>query len=178
MAVLFDGIYENMSKEDAKNKFTANLESMAKSGEFTSDKITQDISEAMSLIDKNVMDGSERVKLSAQSMFDGIASISQFGMDSAVSNIVSSINNMSDETIKSLSAMGGHWDTLFGGIALTGKDSVMDMEHDIKGRLQELAETSPQFISEMKTQPGPARGGCRRGGHRPGGRSWHRWPAP
>ena len=50
MAVLFDGIYENMSKEDAKNKFTANLESMAKSGEFTSDKITQDISEAMSLI--------------------------------------------------------------------------------------------------------------------------------
>ena len=152
MAVLFDGIYENMSKEDAKNKFTANLESMAKSGEFTSDKITQDISEAMSLIDKNVMDGSERVKLSAQSMFNGIASISQFGMDSAVSNIVSSINNMSDETIKSLSAMGGHWDTLFGGIALTGKDAVMDMEHDIKGRLQELAETSPQFISEMKTQ--------------------------
>ncbi|SCI46153.1 Phage-related minor tail protein [uncultured Clostridium sp.] len=152
MAVLFEGIYENMSKEDAQKKFTANLESMAKSGEFTSDKISQDISDAMNLIDKNVMDGSERVKSSAQSMFDGIASISQFGMDSAVSNIVSSINNMSDETIQSLSAMGGHWETLFGGIALTGKDSVADMESYVSGRLKELSETSPQFISEMQTQ--------------------------
>lgn len=152
MAVLFEGIYENMSKEDAQKKFTANLESMAKSGEFTSDKISQDISDAMNLIDKNVMDGSERVKSSAQSMFDGIASISQFGMDSAVSNIVSSINNMSDETIQSLSAMGGHWETLFGGIALTGKDSVADMESYVSGRLKEFSETSPQFISEMQTQ--------------------------
>ncbi len=152
MAVLFDGIYENMSKEDAQKKFIANLESMAKSGEFTSDKISQDIADAMNLIDKNVMDGSERVKQSAQNMFDGISSISQFGMDSAVNNIVSSINNMSDETIKSLSAMGGHWEAIFGGIALTGKDAVLDMEGHIKGRLQELSQTSPQFIAEMKEQ--------------------------
>lgn len=152
MAVLFEGIYENMSKEDAHNKFTANLESMAKSGEFTSDKISQDIADAMNLIDQNVMDGSERVKSSAQSMFDGIASISQFGMDSAVSNIVSSINNMSDETISQLSAMGGHWEALFGGIALTGKDAIVDMESHIKGRLQELSQTSPQFVAEMEAQ--------------------------
>lgn len=152
MAVLFDGIYENMSKEDAKNKFTANLESMAKSGEFTSDKINQDIADAMNLIDQNVMDGSERVKSSAQNMFDGIASISQFGMDSAVSNIVGSINNMSDETISQLSAMGGHWEALFGGIALTGKDAIGDMEGHIKGRLQELSQTSPQFVAEMEAQ--------------------------
>ncbi|MGM9536557.1 MAG: hypothetical protein ACI3VR_14930 [Intestinibacter sp.] len=152
MAVLFDGIYENMSKEDAKNKFTANLESMAKSGEFTSNKINQDISEAMNLIDINVLNGSERVKSSAQSMFDDVASISQFGMDSAVNNIVSSLNNMSDETIKSLSAMGGHWNTLFGGIALTGKDAIVDMKSHINGRLQELSKTSPQFIAEMQTQ--------------------------
>lgn len=152
MAVLFEGIYENMSKEDAHNKFTANLESMAKSGEFTSDKISQDIADAMNLIDQNVMNGSERVKSSAQSMFDGIASISQFGMDSAVSNIVSSINNMSDETISQLSAMGGHWEALFGGIALTGKDAIVDMESHIKGRLQELSQTSPQFVAEMEAQ--------------------------
>lgn len=152
MAVLFEGIYENMSKEDAHNKFTANLESMAKSGEFTSDKISQDIADAMNLIDQNVMDGSERVKSSAQSMFDGIASISQFGMDSVVSNIVSSINNMSDETISQLSAMGGHWEALFGGIALTGKDAIVDMESHIKGRLQELSQTSPQFVAEMEAQ--------------------------
>lgn len=152
MAVLFDSIYENMSKEDAQKKFIANLESMAKSGEFTSDKISQDIADAMNLIDKNVMDGSERVKKSAQDMFDGISSISQFGMDSAVNNIVSSINNMSDETIQSLSAMGGHWEAIFGGIARTGKDAVFDMESHINGRLQELSQTSPQFIAEMKEQ--------------------------
>lgn len=152
MAVLFDGIYENMSKEDAQKKFTANLESMAKSGEFTSNKINQDILNAMNLIDKNVMDGSERVKISAQSMFDGIANISQFGMDATVNNIVASINNMSDETIQSLSTMGGHWQTLFGGIALTGKNSVADMKSYVSGRLQELSITSPQFVSEMKTQ--------------------------
>ena len=152
MAILFDGIYENMDKEEATNKFKANLESMAKSGEFTSDKISKDISNAMDLIDRNVMDGSERVKISAQNMFDGIANISQFGMDSAVNNIVYSINHMSDETIKSLSAMGGHWQTIFGGIALTGKDAVGDMESHIRGRLEELSKTSPNFISEMKDQ--------------------------
>lgn len=152
MAVLFEGIYANMDNDEAHKKFTANLESMAKSGEFTSDKISTDISDAMNLIDRNVADGSERVKRSAQSMFDGIANISQFGMDSAVQNIVSSINSMSDETINSLSAMGGHWETLFGGIALTGKDSVSDMEGHIKGRLEDLSKTSPQFVLEMKDQ--------------------------
>lgn len=152
MAVLFEGIYENMSKEDAHNKFTANLESMAKSGEFTSDKISQDISDAMNLIDKNVMDGSERVKQSAQNMFDNLTTISQFGMDATVENVVSSVNNMSDETIAQLASMGGHWETLFGGIALTGKDAIGDMEGHIKGRLQELSQTSPQFVAEMEAQ--------------------------
>lgn len=152
MAVLFEGINANMSNDEAHKKFTANLESMAKSGEFTADQISKDISDAMNLIDKNVMDGSERVKNSAQDMFDGIASISQFGMDSAVSNIVSSVNNMSDETIQSLSAMGGHWEALFGGIALTGKDAVADMDSHIRGRLQELASSSPEFIAEMEAQ--------------------------
>ena len=152
MAVLFEGIYENMSKEDAKNKFTSNLESMAKSGEFTSDKINQDISEAMNLIDRNVVDGSERVKKSAQSMFDSISNISQFGMDSAINNIVSSINNMSDTTIQQLSNMGGHWKDLFGGIALTGKDAVADMEGHIRGRLETMAKDHPEFVSQMKEQ--------------------------
>lgn len=152
MAVLFEGIYENMSKEDAHNKFTANLESMAKSGEFTSDKISQDISDAMNLIDKNVMDGSERVKQSAQNMFDNLTTISQFGMDATVENVVSSVNNMSDETIAQLASMGGHWETLFGGISLTGKDAIGDMEGHIKGRLQELSQTSPQFVAEMEAQ--------------------------
>lgn len=152
MAILFEGIYEDMNDDEAHKKFTANLESMAKSGEFTSDKISKDISDAMNLIDKNVMDGSERIKQSAQDMFDGITSISQFGMDSAVSNIVSSINNMSNETIQSLSAMGGHWEALFGGIALTGKDAVADMDSHIRGRLQELASSSPEFIAEMEAQ--------------------------
>lgn len=152
MAVLFEGIYENMSKEDAHNKFTANLESMAKSGEFTSDKISQDISEAMNLIDKNVMDGSERVKQSAQNMFDNLNTISQFGMDATVENVVNAVNNMSDETIAQLSAMGGHWETLFGGIALTGKDSVGDMEDYIRGRLEIMATEHPEFVSQMKEQ--------------------------
>ena len=152
MAVLFEGIRENMDNEQATNKFKANLESMAKSGEFTSDKINKDISYAMELIDKNVMDGSERVKISAQNMFDGIASISQFGMDSAVNNIVYSVNSMSDKTIQCLSDMGGHWHTIFGGIALTGKDAVGDMESHVKGRLEELSKTSPNFIYEMKEQ--------------------------
>lgn len=152
MAVLFEGIKANMSDDEAHKKFTANLESMAKSGEFTTDKISQDISNAMNLIDQNVMDGSGRVKNSAQEMFDGIASISQFGMDSAVNNIVSSVNNMSNETIQSLAAMGGHWEALFGGIALTGKDAVADMDSHIRGRLQELASSSPGFIAEMEAQ--------------------------
>ena len=152
MAVLFEGINANMSNDEAHKKFTANLESMAKSGDFTSEKMSTDISNAMNLIEQNVMDGSGRVKNAAQEMFNGIANISQFGMDSAVNNIVGSVNNMSDETIQSLSAMGGHWEILFGGIALTGKEAVGDMNAHIRGRLQELASSSPNFIAEMESQ--------------------------
>lgn len=152
MAVLFEDIYENMSDDEAHKKFTANLESMAKSGEFTSDKISQDIADAMNLIDKNVMDGSERVKQSAQNMFDNLTTISQFGMDATIENVVSSVNNMSDETISQLSAMGGHWETLFGGIALTGKDAIGDMESHIRGRLETMASEHPGFVAEMEAQ--------------------------
>lgn len=152
MAVLFEGIYENMSKEDAHKKFTANLESMAKSGEYTSDKISEDIAEAMNLIDRHIMDGSERVKASAEDMFENLSSISQFGMDATVQNVVSSVNKMSDETIAQLASMGGHWETLFGGIALTGKESVGDMEAHIRGRLETMASEHPEFIAQMKEQ--------------------------
>ena len=152
MAVLFEGIYENMSKEDAHKKFTANLESMAKSGEYTSDKISEDIAEAMNLIDRHIMDGSERVKASAEDMFENLSSISQFGMDATVQNVVSSVNKMSDETIAQLASMGGHWETLFGGIALTGKESVGDMESHIRGRLETMASEHPEFIAQMKEQ--------------------------
>ena len=92
----------------------------------------------MNLIDKNVMDRSERVKQSAQNMFDNLTTISQFGMDATVENVVSSVNNMSDETIAQLASMGGHWETLFGGIALTGKDAIGDMEGHIKGRASRI----------------------------------------
>ena len=152
MAVLFEGIYENMSREDAHKKFTSNLESMAKSGEFNSDKISEDIANAMQLIDRHVMDGSERVKSSAEDMFENLSSISQFGMDATVENVVGSVNKMSDETISQLASMGGHWQTLFGGIALTGKESVGDMEAHIRGRLEAMAVEHPEFIAQMKEQ--------------------------
>lgn len=152
MAVLFDGIYENMSKDDAQKKFTANLESMAKSGEYTSEKVNQDIADAMNLIQQNVMDGSERVKTSAQDMFDNLTNISQFGMDATVQNVVSSVNKMSDDTISQLASMGGHWETLFGGIALTGKNAVGDMEAHIRGRLETMATEHPGFVAEMEAQ--------------------------
>ena len=152
MAVLFEGIYENMSREDAHKKFTSNLESMAKSGEFNSDKISEDIANAMQLIDRHVMDGSERVKSSAEDMFENLSSISQFGMDATVENVVGSVNKMSDETISQLASMGGHWQTLFGGIALTGKESVGDMEAHIRGRLETIAVEHPEFIAQMKEQ--------------------------
>lgn len=152
MAVLFEGIYENMSKDEAQKKFTANLESMAKSGEYTSEKVNQDIANAMNLIQQNVIDGSERVKTSAQDMFDNLTNISQFGMDATVQNVVGSVNKMSDETISQLASMGGHWETLFGGIALTGKDAIFDMEAHIRGRLETMASEHPEFVAEMKEQ--------------------------
>lgn len=152
MAVLFEGIYENMSKDEAQKKFTANLESMAKSGEYTSEKVNQDIADAMNLIQQNVIDGSERVKTSAQDMFDNLTNISQFGMDATVQNVVGSVNKMSDETISQLASMGGHWETLFGGIALTGKDAIFDMESHIRGRLETMASEHPGFVAEMEAQ--------------------------
>ncbi|HJF34676.1 MAG TPA: hypothetical protein K8U79_01465, partial [Clostridium perfringens] len=113
---------------------------------------SEDIANAMQLIDRHVMDGSERVKSSAEDMFENLSSISQFGMDATVENVVGSINKMSDETISQLASMGGHWETLFGGIALTGKESVGDMEAHIRGRLETMASEHPEFIAQMKEQ--------------------------
>ncbi len=152
MAVLFEGIYENMTDEEAHNKFKANMESMALSGEFTGEKLKEDISGAMNLINATVLDGSERLSKDAQLMFDNLTNISQFGMDSTVQNVVESVNNMSDTTIQQLSSMGGHWETLFGGIALTGKDAVGNMEEHIRGRLETMSKEHPQFVAQMKEQ--------------------------
>ncbi|MDK2587569.1 hypothetical protein QOZ83_17320, partial [Romboutsia sedimentorum] len=96
MAMLFEGIYEGMSKDDASKKFNANLESMNKGGKL--EGVKEDVAKAMDLINRNVSDGSTQVKQNATSMFNSLKDSSKIGMDGAVANVVGQLGSMKQET--------------------------------------------------------------------------------
>ena len=152
MAVLFEGIYEDMTNDEAHKKFTANLESMAKSGKYPMEEIEKDIAKAMETIDKNIVDGSQKVQKSAEKVFSEFGSLAQVGVDEMVDNVSASISKMDAKTVDQLSKMGGTWGEIFNNLTINGKEKISNLDEVVTARIKEIAEKNPEFISQMEQE--------------------------
>lgn len=152
MAVLFEGIRENMDPKDATAKFTANLESMATSGKFNMETIKGDIDNAMKTINSNMLVESEAFKQSATNMFNEFKTASSQGMPEAINNVVSMLGTMNQETVTQLSSMGSSWSQVFQGINLDSGMTTQQMKDTVTNNINTMGLDAGQLISQLRTE--------------------------
>ncbi|GAA0863536.1 phage tail tape measure protein [Paraclostridium tenue] len=131
MNLLFNGIYEGMSKGEAKEKFKQNLTDMLQSGQFTTSELQNDIKQAMDTINHNIADGSSTIKQSGTDMFNAFKESAKFGVEGAASEVSSKLSGMNQETLNQLTSFGSTWKQAFDGIKLDGSMSSQQMKDKI-----------------------------------------------
>lgn len=152
MAVLFEGIYENMNPEEATAKFTANLESMATSGKFNMDTIKTDIDSAMKTINENMLIESEAFKQTATNMFNEFKTAATQGMPEAINNVVSLLGTMNQETVTQLSSMGDSWKQVFQGINLDSGMTTQQMKDTVTNNINAMGLDASQLIDLLRSE--------------------------
>lgn len=152
MAVLFEGIYEGMNPEEATNKFTANLESMATSGKFNMETLKTDIDAAMKTINENMLIESEAFKQSATNMFNEFKTAATQGMPEAINNVVSMLGTMNQETVTQLSSMGDSWSQVFQGINLDSGMTTQQMKDTVTNNVKAMGLDTSQLIDLLRSE--------------------------
>lgn len=152
MAVLFEGIRENMDPKDATDKFTANLESMATSGKFNMDTLQNDINTAMQTLNQNMLIESEAFKQTATNMFNEFKTSATQGMPEAINNVVSLLGTLNQETVTQLSGMGSTWSQVFQGINLDAGMNTQQMKDIVTNNINGMGLDASQLISQLRTE--------------------------
>jgi TP901 family phage tail tape measure protein len=152
MAVLFEGITTNMDNEQAAKKFTANLESMATSGKFSTDTLQQDIDKAMKLINENMLIEGEAFKQTATNVFNQFKTIGQQGASEMADNVVAGLQGMDQETFAQLTSMGTTWSGIFSGISLDGSMNTQQMKDAILNNLNSMGIDGATLINQLRTE--------------------------
>ena len=152
MAVLFEGIRADMDSEQATQKFTANLESMATCGKFSADTLQQDIDKAMKLINENMLIEGEAFKQTATNVFNQFKIIGQQGASEMADNVVAELQGMDQETFTQLTSMGTTWSGIFSGISLDGSMNTQQMKDAILNNLNNMGIDGSTLINQLRTE--------------------------
>ncbi|GAA0106669.1 hypothetical protein UT300013_32930 [Paraclostridium sordellii] len=143
MAVLFEGISTKMDNKEATEKFKANLESMALSGEFTTTKLNEDLNKGMQIINNNMALNGDVLRQTATDVFNDFATASQFGIDGAVTSVVnglSNINQLREESSQYWSQIEQDTNTKSKSTADKAKQNVDKMAKDMTSGAKEGAK--------------------------------------
>nr|WP_243247786.1 phage tail tape measure protein [[Eubacterium] tenue] len=152
MNLLFNGIYEGMSKGEAKEKFKQNLTDMLQSGQFTTSELQNDIKQSMDTINHNIADGSSTIKQSGTDMFNAFKESAKFGVEGAASEVSSKLSGMNQETLNQLTSFGSTWKQAFDGIKLDGSMSSQQMKDKIIENIKGMGLTTEQLISQLRNE--------------------------
>lgn len=150
MALLFADITENMSVEQATNKFKSNIKDMLNSGQIDITTLQKDFAQATELIQANFEGSSEGIKQSAENMFSAIKDSGN--IDEMAVNITNVLNSLNETTVDQFKTMGESWKRIFLGINMDSVSNVEDLREQIKGRISALAKENPKFIEQMQTE--------------------------
>lgn len=149
MAVLFDGIYANMNKDEAIKKFQSNIKVMAESGRVDIATLRNDFSKALGYINKNFNNSGELIEKESKKIFNSLKG--EKTLEEAARSISTQLDNMSIDTLNSLRDLGSNWRWLFRGISEDDLSNGKDLTKTIKKNLQELAKDE-NYLENFKTQ--------------------------
>ncbi|WP_291748729.1 phage tail tape measure protein [Clostridium sp.] len=123
MAVLLEGIDTSKTQEEILKKLKANLESMARSGKYSADKLKSDFEDAFEAIQRNASDGAKRVGNQVDKITKNIGLLGQRTASEVAGSVHDIMSRMDDETYNTLKNMGGTWQQLFNGVEKGSLDS-------------------------------------------------------
>ena len=150
MATLFSGIKGNMDIEEAGVKFTQNMEAMLRSGEINLADLEREFASAGDLIADNMANSLERVKNKTNEILKELGDIARDGLEPVSADIVSIVDGMSTETMRTLRGMGSNWSQLFKGISTDGSMHTLDMKNQILENMESLGLNTPEKLATFK----------------------------
>lgn len=149
--MLFRGIEEGMSNEQAVQAYTNNLRSLARTGGVSTEQLRSEIEKTLNLINNNMIDSGDRFAREAEVAMDKFSSVSSMGIDKAAGDISNHLASLSSETLTQLSGMSHSWTELFYETSLTGSMSTEEMAENIEKNLRRMAERNPQFVEQLRS---------------------------
>ena len=150
MSVLFAGIKQGMSMEDANKQFARNMEVLLQSGKTNLSELESDFKKAGEVISKNLSDSLQKVNSEADKILSELGDIAKQGMDEVAFDIVHIVDNMGEKTLQSLRGLGGNWNTLFKGLRTDGSQNIYEMKEAILNNMEELGLNTPEKLEKFK----------------------------
>lgn len=152
MNMLFRGIHENMSNDEAVAQYTKNLESLARTGGVNADQLRAEIEKSLNLINNNMVDSGDRLAREAESAMEQFGLIASQGVDKAAGQIANHLSMLSETSINNLKGMGVQWGLVFDGIKTDGTMSVEDMARKIEMNILQMAQKNPNYIKNLQEE--------------------------
>lgn len=152
MSIIFEGIKEGMDLEDAEKKFTANLESLVKSGKFNLSELENEFADAQKMMETHLKDGSTKIKNEGQKIVDELGKIGQFSAESVSTNVARVVKSMDTETFEALRKMGGNWSKMFEEVKDVGTTSVEDLTEILCKKIKELKFDTPEGLAKLEEE--------------------------
>lgn len=150
MRILFAGVKSEMDINEAKEKFTNNLNNLLNTGNTTAEELAKDFETAWSTIDANILDGGQRIQSNASKVLDEFNTVASGKIDQGVDDIVSILDDLDVRGIESLRGIGTNWNAIFAGISTDGKMTVEEMKNAILQRIEDLGLDTPEKLQQFK----------------------------
>lgn len=150
MRQLFANIRSGMDISEAQTNFTNNLERMIKSGDFTAEQIEKDFAAAWNTIDKNIIDGGQRIQKNADNVLKDFGTIASGNIEDGAASIAKALDDLGMKGVESLRGLGTNWNTIFQGISKDGANTTEEMTEQIIKNLGTLELETPEQIAAFK----------------------------
>ena len=150
MAVLFNGIYENMDKQQAFDTFKNNIRVLKESGTTDITTLREEFKESLDYINANLMDSATNIEKNANTMFDALK---DGGNIREVSESINKeLQGMNINAVNHLRNLGSNWRWLFRGITEDDLTNGKDLVSQIEKNLGDLANNDENYLEGLKTQ--------------------------
>lgn len=152
MALLMDGITENMNKSQMAEVFEKNMQKMQRSGELASDVLEKDMTTALKTIADNMATGAVEIEHAGTTIFENFKSAASRGMGETATLIAEDIKGMNQDTFNELKSMGDTWSKAFVGIEDITSMSTSDIQKILQANLGSMNMTADELMSALESE--------------------------
>lgn len=152
MAILFNGIRENMTDKQATNVFKDNLETMVRSGELSLESLEASTKEFSSMVAQNISTGSTQVASAGKELFKNFKDEATRGINETASLVVADLEKMNSDTFTTLQGCGDTWGQVFEGIKNDGSMTTQEMTNKVIENFTAMGMSGSEIMNLLETE--------------------------